>query len=385
MSAPSKQVEVASDQQLLEAFIQHGDNASFEAIVNRHGPMVFGICRRMLLNDHDAEDAFQATFLVLARKAPSVNPPDMLANWLSGVAKKTALHARSRNRKRQSREKTIAASPHRVVSEQLGSADLRPILEQEVYRLPAKYRICIVLCDLQGMTRREASACLGWPEGTLSGRLARARRMLARRLSHRGLTPAVALGLMSGLASVPPRSSVLESTVKIALSTSTETSSGSATRVAALARAIMKFRFFEMAAATMAVLIILVGLAIAIRDKDDPELTLAARSSARVVNGRMQEFEAGRGSQTLLLLAATTLLNVQLEQAKNDDAVRDIRRQHFDRMVRIEEVDQKRYEQGRIAESDYLEARFYRLKAELELTRMNKKREVRVGYWKDRQ
>jgi RNA polymerase sigma factor (sigma-70 family) len=194
--APPGDADGATDRQLLEWFITHRQEAAFRALVDRHGPMVMGVCRRVLQNAHDAEDAFQATFLVLARKAASVVPRELVANWLYGVAYRTARKARvARTRadavKRRMYDR-VTAMAARTRSEDEIWHDLQPVLDQELQRLPDKYRVAVVLCDLEGKPRKEAALQLGWPEGTLSGRLARARKLLAGRLTGRGVTLSVA-------------------------------------------------------------------------------------------------------------------------------------------------------------------------------------------------
>src|SRR5262249_8074968 len=162
-----------------------GDDAAFAALVRRHGPMVWGVCRRALANPHDAEDAFQATFLVLVRKAACVQPRDLVANWLYGVARITAHRARVANAKRRSRERHVPTRPEGPPAP-VPCDDLPPLLAQELARLPDRYRAVILLCDLEGRTRKETARHLGVPEGTVGGRLARARTLLARRLARHG-------------------------------------------------------------------------------------------------------------------------------------------------------------------------------------------------------
>src|SRR5438105_4720881 len=174
-----------TDTQLLECFIEHREEAAFTALVHRHGPMVWAVCRR-LLNHHDAEDAFQATFLVLVRKAASVEPKEMVANWLYGVAHKTVLQARRTAARMRSRERQVTEMPEPAVSEKPLWHDLQPVLDKELSRLPDKYRAVVVLCDLEGKTRKEAAQQLGLPEGTVAGWLAGARAMRAKRLAWRG-------------------------------------------------------------------------------------------------------------------------------------------------------------------------------------------------------
>jgi RNA polymerase sigma factor (sigma-70 family) len=173
------------DADLLASFLSCRDENAFAALVRRHGPMVWGVCRRLLYNHHDAEDAFQATFLILLRKAASVRPRDLLANWLHGVAFRTALKAKTMASRRRQRERQLAESSEPAVAERMD--DLAPLLDQELNRLPEKYRVAIVLCDLEGKTRKEAARQLRVPEGTVAGRLARARALLARRLKAQGL------------------------------------------------------------------------------------------------------------------------------------------------------------------------------------------------------
>jgi RNA polymerase sigma factor (sigma-70 family) len=209
-----------TDGQLLESFISRRDEAAFEVLVRRHGPMVLGVCRRVLRDHHDAEDAFQATFLVLVRKAGSVVPREMVANWLHGVAYRTARKARALRARHHVRERQVTAMP------EPGSVppdncwhDLQPVLDQELSRLPDKHRLPIVLCDLEGKTGKEAARQLGWPEGTLASRLSRGRALLAKRLTRRGLalsggSLAAVLSGNAACASVP--TALVSTTVKAA-------------------------------------------------------------------------------------------------------------------------------------------------------------------------
>jgi RNA polymerase sigma factor (sigma-70 family) len=177
-----------TDAQLLDAFILNAEEAAFEALVRRHAPMVWGVCLRVLGHSHDAEDAFQATFLVLLRKAESIWPRAMVGNWLYGVAYRTALKAKGAAAKRKAREKQVDEMPAKEVHDEKVWSDLKPLLDRELNRLADKYRVPVVLCDLEGKSQREAARQLGWPEGTLSSRLAAGRRMLARRLNRRGVS-----------------------------------------------------------------------------------------------------------------------------------------------------------------------------------------------------
>ncbi len=208
-----------TDGQLLTDYISRRDEAALAALLRRHGPMVWGVCRRVLSNYHDAEDAFQATFLVLVRRASSIASRELLANWLYGVAHQTALKARATIAKRKVREKQVTEMPEPAVVEQDLWNDLQPLLDQELSRLPDSYRAVIVLCDLEGKTRKEAARQLDLPEGTVASRLARARVMLAKRLARHGLAVSGgALGTMlsQSVASAGVPTSVVSSTIKAA-------------------------------------------------------------------------------------------------------------------------------------------------------------------------
>jgi RNA polymerase sigma factor (sigma-70 family) len=184
-----------SDGQLLDSFIARREEIAFEALLRRHGPMVLGVCQRILRNLHDAEDAFQATFLVLARKASSVMPRGMVGSWLYGVAYRTAMKARAMNAKRRTKERLAGEMPRSGSST---DEELLAQLDHELSRLPDKYRVPVILCELQGKSRREVARMLEIPEGTLSWRLAQARKLLAKRLTQKELVfplAALAVGL----------------------------------------------------------------------------------------------------------------------------------------------------------------------------------------------
>jgi RNA polymerase sigma factor (sigma-70 family) len=195
-----------TDAQLLDEFILRRDEAAFEALLRRHGPMVLGVCRRVLHHTPDAEDAFQATFLVLVRKAATIIPRQMVGNWLYGVAYRTSLEARAAGTRRRANEKRAADMSMRESADELVRRELRAVLDCELDRLPDRYRAAIVLCDLEGKTHKEAARQLGWPQGTLSSRLVRGRAMLAKRLTRHGLAPAggaLALSQSAAPAAVP--------------------------------------------------------------------------------------------------------------------------------------------------------------------------------------
>jgi RNA polymerase sigma factor (sigma-70 family) len=211
-----------ADGALLERFRATRDDAAFTGLVRRHGGMVLGVCRRVLRDAHAAEDAFQAVFLVLARKADAVRPPGLLGAWLYGVAYRTALKARGREFRRRQVEQQYAQATHAMPAPRHDdeAADLRPVLDQQVNELPEKYRLPLVLCAVQGLGKAEAAERLGLPEGTVSSRLARAREMLRDRLARRGIAvPAALLGsvLVPGSlrAAVPTQLSAAAATVAL--------------------------------------------------------------------------------------------------------------------------------------------------------------------------
>jgi RNA polymerase sigma factor (sigma-70 family) len=185
------------DGQLLESFIRHRDEAAVEVLVRRHAAMVWGVCRRVLGDSPDAEDAFQATFLVLIRRAASIKPREMVANWLYGVARQSSLKARALIARRRQREWQVTYIPEPEIMEQDLWNEMQPLLDREISRLSDKYRAAIVLCDLEGRSRKEAARQLKIPEGTLSSRLTTARRVLAKRLARYRL--AVSGGALGGV------------------------------------------------------------------------------------------------------------------------------------------------------------------------------------------
>jgi RNA polymerase sigma factor (sigma-70 family) len=216
--------------QLLERFATGRDESAFEALVGRHGPMVLGVCRQILRDPNDVDDAFQATFLVLVRKAGALRQKELLGNWLYGVACRVSLRARSVATRRQSRfipteDVEKLAADRRLqgsgsVPQSVQDDEERPFLHEEVNRLPRKYRTPIVLCYFEGLTHDQAAARLGWPVGTVKGRLSRARDLLRSRLSRRGVTVS-ATALTAHLASSEVKASVpaslTHSTLKAAL------------------------------------------------------------------------------------------------------------------------------------------------------------------------
>src|SRR5829696_9717431 len=197
-----------TDRELVRAFAATRDEAAFAEIVRRHGPMVLAVCRRVLADAPEADDAFQAVFLVLARRAGSVGRPERLGGWLHGVAVRCARRARAAAASRRAKEHPMSDVAAPAAADPLW-ADARPVLDEEIGKLPEKLRAALVLCELEGLGRAEAAERLGVPEGTLSSRLARAKEALRSRLVRRGLAPTLAgvgviLAQARAAAAVPP-------------------------------------------------------------------------------------------------------------------------------------------------------------------------------------
>jgi RNA polymerase sigma factor (sigma-70 family) len=231
-----------TDGQLLARFVAARDEASFASLVRRHGPMVLGVCRRILHDFHEAEDAFQATFLVLARKAASVVRRESVGCWLYGTAYRTAMEARTMSARRRAREKPMPDLPHPEILP-IEAQDWRPLLDRELSRLPEKYRRAIVVCDLEGRPRREAARLLRIAEGTLSSRLARARTLLAKRLTRCGVTlsATVLAGLLCrGAASARMPAVLVNSTARAAMLLAAGQVAAVATPAALLMKEVMK-------------------------------------------------------------------------------------------------------------------------------------------------
>ena len=215
MTALKQAAGSASDASLLRAFLTSRDEKAFATLVQRHGPMVLGVCQRILRNPHDADDAFQAVFLVLVRRAASIRPGSMLASWLYGVARRTALQARRCNARRRDLERAAVSQAEWEMS---NDADIAEVLDREIDRLPEKLREAILLCDVQGRTRSEVAKALDLAEGTVASRVSRGRGLLCKRLVRQGITISVASLAVAlaqqAMAEIP--GSLVRSTVEVA-------------------------------------------------------------------------------------------------------------------------------------------------------------------------
>ncbi len=213
-----------SDGELLARFVSQRDEAAFELLLWRHGTMVRNVCRAVLGEEHAAEDAFQATFFALIRQAHAIRKHACLGAWLYQVAYRAALRARAQRSRRAAREQhdldlaqlAGAASDH----DDAGDRELRALVHEEIQHLPAKYRLPIVLCYLEGLTHEEAGRRLNWPRGTVAGQLARARELLRKRLTRRGVALSAALAAISfsaGTASAVVPAALVQATLRTGL------------------------------------------------------------------------------------------------------------------------------------------------------------------------
>ena len=179
--------DAVSDAQLLERFLRTGDEGAFAVLVAWHGPMVLGVCRRVLRQTQDAEDAFQSTFLTLARKAARIGRRESVGGWLHTVAYRIAVRARVRSVQRMQRQRTLEDTPDDEPgvdpADRLTARELRQRLDAELEHIPEKFRVAFILCHLEGLTCAEAARCLGCPLGTVQSRVGRARERLRARLT----------------------------------------------------------------------------------------------------------------------------------------------------------------------------------------------------------
>ena len=257
--------EAEADSRLLLRFSASNDQAAFETLVRRHGRLVMGVCRRVLDDTHDADEAFQATFLVLAQKAASLDKPELLANWLYGVAYRAALKMRTRSLRRRKHERQASRRLSVIAHQDVENRELREVLDEEINRLPPKYRAPLVLCYFEGRTNKEVAHLLGWPLGSMSWYLGQARKLLRQRLVRRGVAPSAgmlvaALSAHRAAAAVPP--ALIQSTVEAAAGEGVAIGSSTAR---ALADELMKALFLKKIAyvATVAAAIPLLVAALA--------------------------------------------------------------------------------------------------------------------------
>ena len=385
--------------QLLDRFADRRDEAAFRILLARHGPMVLATCRRMLRDEHDAEDAFQATFLVLARKAGSLRCDDRLGGWLHGVAFRVA----SRSRSQSARRRTVETSGGlEQVPDPVKDGPGAELVE-EVHRLPESYRLPIVLCYLEGLTHEEAARQLRWPIGTVKGRLSRARDLLRSRLTRRGL--AISAGLLSSNlargASAAFPSHLSESTIRAATLVAAGEAIGAGTvpaTVAALYQGVLNAMFLtklKIGGAAIVVTVALIatgegvraqfggtGKAIAPKSSprpepapDDPAAGVVSalranrtKAASLAYATALAEYQQGRGDINRVYQWSRRVLD---SQSLPDDADRKdeilARQGHLDRMRELEQWETKNAATGLRGGSTFgaSAAEFYRIEAEL--------------------
>jgi len=258
----------AADSVLLGRYIARRDEAAFAALVARYGPMVLGVCRRVLTDAHAAEDALQATFMVLARKAAAIRRPDALAGWLYGVARRVALKAQAASARRRLHE---AQSLHPAPSDprpdtlaELSARELLAILDEEVQRLPEVYRLPVILCCLEHRTQEEAARQLGWTPGSVKGRLERGKARLHERLARRGLALSAALAAVEvsrGVASAATAGTMVRAAMAFAAE-KTAGVAGASAQAAALAEEVVRGMLMTKVK-ILAALVLAAGVAVA--------------------------------------------------------------------------------------------------------------------------
>ncbi|HEV3167774.1 MAG TPA: RNA polymerase sigma factor [Isosphaeraceae bacterium] len=394
-------VTAMTDGQLLERFIAKRDEAAFMGIMARHGPMVAGVCRRVLRETHDVEDAFQATFLILACKAKSIREPRFLGTWLYGVAQRVATRARVTTNQRRSQERTalecVGAGPD--VADIAERNELYAALDREIDRLPHKYRAAVVLCYLEGNTHEEAAGRLKWPLGTVKSRLAWARARLQSRLVRRGLAPSVALS-SAALAPSPASASVspvvLHTTARLAVSVSGKSVGAAAGALSATVSELIhgalrtmlisKFKLCSiLVAATCLVAMstaLLLGQATSGGEKarpksvpqaqdepkplanagaknTDPLRALVKRridAAKQRLDAQLADYEIGRITIDRYLAASLALMDAELDAAQTKDARSAAIWSHLERVRQVEVRERAELEVGRGRVSDLTEA-----------------------------
>jgi RNA polymerase sigma factor (sigma-70 family) len=409
--------EGLSDGQLLSRFADERDEAAFAALIRRHGHMVLGVCRRVLGNLTDAEDAFQASFLVLATKARSLAHRQVVGDWLHGVARRTALKARSATARRRVVERAAARSE---VQDPIPRNDWLPRLDQEIVRLPERYRLPIVLCDLEGKTRLQAAKQLGWPEGTVAGRLARGRELLAKRLLRGALLVSGALpGMLAGGAvkgALP--FGLVHSTVRAAALGSAATNGVLSANAAALAKGVMQAMFWnktKVAGLAFVATVVFAGVggrAVQIlavgANQARPEAGAAVFSKSQLSKekvqkdakpaeteedkrakelaqeilkltqelvkaaenqwlGRWNEYIAGKTTVDFLLSASADLRHAQLRLANDKEQRIKVYEAELERMQTTESISKTKYDAGAIPTTQYEQVKYARIEAEIML------------------
>jgi RNA polymerase sigma factor (sigma-70 family) len=410
--------DVTSDGQLVARFVQTHEEAAFAELLRRHGPMVLGVCRRVLGNSADTDDAFQATFLVLVRKAGSLGAPESVANWLHGVAHRTALKARTEAAKRRAREREVVEMPAAESSDEFLWSDLKPLLDEEIQRLPARYRTPFVLCHLEGKTNEEAARLIGCPKGTVLSRLARARERLRTRLTKRGVTLSAAVlaaVVTERTASATVPAALAATTLRASLSfAATGAAAGIvSTHVLTITEGVVQAMFmskFKMAALMLVAAGLLAGAgmvgysaltagpaqdpkaeterakeprsrddfeerraAIELKRKLQPLMEKRLEAVKELMRARTEELLAGKVTVEVLLESSHNLLKAQQEMSDKPVDQLKMRQDHFQRMKQVQEILEVRMRAGKVNIGEVAQARYYRYDAEIGLERFKAK------------
>lgn len=318
----------APDRDLLARFAQGRDEEAFAALMRRHGPMVLSVCARVLSQAQDAEDAFQATFLVLARKAGSLERPALLANWLYGVAYRISLKARTEAAHCRAKETTVSDVAAMEPASECAWTDVRCVLDDEIARLPEKYRVPFVLCHLEGKTNDEAAALLGRPKGTILSRLAVARERLRCRLTRRGVTlSAAALAtILSGASAeaVAPVRQIATRKAAMMVAAGQSVAGVVSARVASLMEGALRAMWFTKLKTTTAVLFVLgalaaTGLAYQALDAENPGDT--PRLLAQVTTKAKTDSDKLQGTWRIVDMVTNGKPNTKNSPAEEADVV----------------------------------------------------------------
>jgi RNA polymerase sigma factor (sigma-70 family) len=396
----------SADGLLLRRFITNRDESAFAALVERHGAMVFGVCRRVLNNISDAEDAYQAAFVVLACKARAISRPELLGSWLYRVAFRAALRARaeaSRRREHPLPSADIAVAPPIPDADW---ADLRPVLDEEIERLPQKYRLPVVLCYLEGHSNDEAARRLGCPLGTIASRLATARERLRGRLMRRGIT--LSSSLLASVLAVDALSATVPGTVceaaitsALAFTSGAALSGAAATSSILLAKGVLRSMLLSRIRTVFIVLAILGLVGIGggylatqpgadARPQDRPpalaagddvgakrvaELLKLRRDAAEAVfEFRIKKVEAGAALADEAFFACSLRLHqAELDLCRTRAERVEACTTHMNRMNRADQILQAQFQAGKINIGDGAVGTYYRADAELRLERAKAK------------
>lgn len=403
--------EGVSDGELLSRFVESRDEVAWDALVRRHGPMVWGVCRRVLGHTQDAEDAFQTTFIVLVRRAASVRPSGGVGNWLYGVARQTAVKAKALAVRRATREKQVVALPEVGVTGPEPEGGVRQVLDRELGLLPDKYRAPIVLCDLEGKTFKDAARELGWPEGTLAGRLSRARKLLAERLTRAGAVSSaglVVLGLSEAASAGPVPPSLVTSAITAGWQVAAgEPAFGLSPAVVALTQEVLRAMFIPKLKLLAGVLLVgamtLAGAAISARHPgaapDEPKKSAVPTSPSKGGdalgdpakdgpggNTKVRELQKerlallrqladqltaankrGETSVASVLEAQREVLAAELELCETGKERFAVLEKRVELAKEIEKATEKAVEARAVSAADLLRAKANRLQAEIEL------------------